>query len=143
MIAKIAADIARALGGFTRHDDYFESEDYLLSSAVGHLVEIAAPEQYEVKRGKWSFNHLPVIPPHFDLAPIDRSKDRLNLLLLRVGPLLAHGVAQVNPRDGAGHQIGDEAERVGDAVIAIGVDAERHVGGDHGRRLRVDHQRDG
>ena len=36
----VAADVARALGGFTRHDDYFESDRYLLSSAVGHLLEI-------------------------------------------------------------------------------------------------------
>jgi len=69
----VAADIARSLGGFTKEGDFFESDDYVLSSAVGHLVEIAAPEQFEVKRGKWSFAHLPVIPPHFDLRPIDRS----------------------------------------------------------------------
>ena len=31
----VAADIARAIGGFTKHDDYFESESYVLSSAVG------------------------------------------------------------------------------------------------------------
>ena len=60
----VAADIARALGGFTKHDEYFESDDYVLSSAVGHLVEIAAPDEYEVKRGKWSFAYLPVIPRH-------------------------------------------------------------------------------
>ncbi len=76
----VAADIARALGGFAKQGDYFESDDYVLSSAVGHLVEIAAPEQYEVKRGKWSFAHLPVIPPEFDLRPIDKSADRLKLL---------------------------------------------------------------
>src|SRR4029077_15929313 len=49
----VAADIARALGGFTRHDDYFESDKYLLSSAVGHLLEIGMPAEEEVKRGKW------------------------------------------------------------------------------------------
>ncbi len=76
----VAQDIARALGGFTRQGDYFESDEYVLSSAVGHLVEIAAPEKYEVKRGKWSFAHLPVIPPHFDLNPIAKSEDRLKLL---------------------------------------------------------------
>jgi len=76
----VAADIARALGGFTKHDDYFESDDYVVSSAVGHLLEIAAPEQYEVKRGKWSFNHLPVIPPHFDLRPIAKTEARLKVL---------------------------------------------------------------
>ncbi len=76
----VAADIARALGGFTKHADYFESDDYVLSSAVGHLLEIAAPEEFEVKRGKWSFAHLPVIPPHFDLNPIAKSEARLKVL---------------------------------------------------------------
>jgi DNA topoisomerase III len=76
----VANDIAKALGGFTKHEGYFESDDAIVSSAVGHLLEIAAPEEYEVKRGKWSFNHLPVIPPHFDLHPIAKSEDRLKLL---------------------------------------------------------------
>ena len=76
----VANDIARALGGFTRHGDYFESSRYVLSSAIGHLVEISAPEKYEVKRGKWSLQNLPVLPPHFDLRPIERTEDRLNLL---------------------------------------------------------------
>src|SRR5437867_486889 len=77
----VAADIARALGGFVREGDYFESKEYLLSSAVGHLLELAVPDEYEVKKGKWSFKHLPVIPPHFELAPLEKSEQRLNLLL--------------------------------------------------------------
>jgi len=77
----VAADIARALGGFVRKGDYFESDHYVLSSAVGHLLELTLPEKYDVKRGKWSFTRLPVIPPHFDLAPIEKSETRLNLLL--------------------------------------------------------------
>ena len=77
----VAADIARALGGFTRKGDYFEGEDYVVSSAVGHLLTLAVPEQYDVKKGKWSFARLPLIPPHFDLSPIDKSKERLNLIL--------------------------------------------------------------
>ena len=76
----VAADIARALGGFAKEQDYFESDEYVLSSAVGHLLELHAPEEYEVKRGKWSFAHLPVIPPHFALHPIERSEARLKLL---------------------------------------------------------------
>ncbi|MCG2575831.1 DNA topoisomerase III [Dechloromonas sp. XY25] len=76
----VAADIARALGGFTKHDDYFESEDFVLSSAVGHLLELACPEEFEVKRGKWSFAHLPVIPPHFALKPIEKTESRLKVL---------------------------------------------------------------
>ncbi len=76
----VAADIARALGGFTKHEDYFESDDFVVSSAVGHLLEIAAPDAYEVKRGKWSFANLPVIPPHFDLRPIAKTEARLKVL---------------------------------------------------------------
>jgi DNA topoisomerase-3 len=77
----VAADIARALGGFTRHGEYFESKDYVLSSAVGHLLELTVPPEHDVKRGKWSFANLPVIPPQFSLAPIERSEPRLNVLL--------------------------------------------------------------
>lgn len=76
----VANDIARALGGFTKHDEYYESDDYVLSSAVGHLLEIAAPQEYEVRRGKWSFANLPVIPPHFDLNPIAKTEARLKVL---------------------------------------------------------------
>ncbi|QPF75920.1 DNA topoisomerase III [Roseateles sp. DAIF2] len=81
----VAQDIVRALtpqsGKFDKHDEYFENDEYVVSSAVGHLVEIKAPEEFDVKRGKWSFAHLPVIPPHFDLNPIDKSKGRLNALV--------------------------------------------------------------
>src|SRR5579885_2361375 len=77
----VAADIARALGGFTRKGDYFENDEYVVSSAVGHLLELVLPEQYDVKKGKWSFAKLPVIPPHFELSPIERSEARLNVLL--------------------------------------------------------------
>jgi DNA topoisomerase-3 len=77
----VAADVARSLGDFTKHQDYYESDKYVLSSAVGHLLELRVPEQYDVKRGKWTFTHLPVIPPHFDLAPIAKSEARLKLLM--------------------------------------------------------------
>jgi DNA topoisomerase III len=80
----VAQDIVRALtpesGKFDKHDEYFENETYVVTSAVGHLVEIAAPEGVEVKRGKWSFANLPVIPPHFDLNPIDKTKGRLSAI---------------------------------------------------------------
>ena len=76
----VAADIAKALGGFTKHEDFYERNDFIISSAVGHLLEIAAPEEYEVKRGKWSFNHLPVIPPRFELRPIAKTETRLKVL---------------------------------------------------------------
>ncbi|MBK9705131.1 MAG: DNA topoisomerase III [Betaproteobacteria bacterium] len=77
----VAADIARVLGGFTRQGDYFESDRYVLSSAVGHLLEIGMPEDEEVKRGKWTFGHLPAIPTKFALKPIEKNEARLKVLL--------------------------------------------------------------
>lgn len=76
----VANDIAKTLGGFTKHDEYFENDEYILSSAVGHLLEIAVPEEYDVKRGKWSFTHLPMIPPYFALNPIAKTESRLKVL---------------------------------------------------------------
>jgi DNA topoisomerase-3 len=81
----VAQDIVRALtptaGKFEKHDDYFENDAYVVTSAVGHLVEIQAPEEFDVKRGKWSFAHLPVIPPYFELKPVDKTKTRLNAVV--------------------------------------------------------------
>ncbi|MCX7872301.1 MAG: DNA topoisomerase III [Verrucomicrobiae bacterium] len=77
----VASDIAKALGGFSRKGDYYESDKYIVSSAVGHLLEICEPEEYRVKKGKWSFENLPIIPNCFDLHPIESSEDRLKLLI--------------------------------------------------------------
>jgi len=76
----VAGDIAKALGGFTKHEEYFESDKFVLSSAVGHLLQICVPEEFEVKRGKWTFANLPSIPPHFALQPIEKSEARLKVL---------------------------------------------------------------
>ncbi|MDM0052665.1 DNA topoisomerase III [Variovorax sp. J22R115] len=81
----VAQDIVRALtpvaGKFDKHEEHFENEKYVVTSAVGHLVEIQAPEEFDVKRGKWSFANLPVIPPRFDLKPVDKTKTRLNAVV--------------------------------------------------------------
>ena len=81
----VAQDIVRALtpvsGKFEKLAEHFENDTWVVTSAVGHLVEIKAPEAYDVKRGKWSFAHLPVVPPHFELAPIDKAKTRLNAVV--------------------------------------------------------------
>ncbi|MBP6019656.1 MAG: DNA topoisomerase III [Burkholderiaceae bacterium] len=76
----VALDISRALGGFTREGDYFESEQFVLASSIGHLLSLVAPN--DPVRGKWSFAHLPVIPPQFELGPTDKkSTERLKLLI--------------------------------------------------------------
>jgi DNA topoisomerase IA len=62
----VANDIAKTLGGFTKHDEYFESDEYVLSSAVGHLLEIAVPE-HDVKR------QMEFCPPADDSDSCSRS----------------------------------------------------------------------
>jgi DNA topoisomerase-3 len=77
----VAGDISKALGRFEKNADFYENDQYVISSAVGHLLTIAVPEQFEVKRGKWTFAQLPVIPPHFDLLPIEKNEARLKMLV--------------------------------------------------------------
>jgi DNA topoisomerase-3 len=77
----VAGDISKALGKFEKNADFYENDQYVISSAVGHLLTIAVPEQFEVKRGKWTFANLPVIPPHFDLLPIEKNEARLKVLV--------------------------------------------------------------
>ena len=78
----VAADIAKALGGFKqdKSKEFYESENAVISSAVGHLLELAVPEEFEIKRGRWTFAALPHLPPRFDLAPIERNVKRLKVL---------------------------------------------------------------
>jgi len=79
----VAADIAKALGGVQKDKtgEFFEGEKYVISSAVGHLLELIVPEEHDIKRGKWTFAALPHIPPQFGLQPIERSADRLKVLV--------------------------------------------------------------
>src|SRR3954469_6971929 len=81
----VAQDIVRALtptaGEFKKHEEHFENERYVVTSAVGHLLEIQAPEEFDVKRGKWDLKNLPVIPTHFDLKPVDRTRTRLTAVV--------------------------------------------------------------
>ena len=78
----VAQDIVRALtpvsGKFDKAENISRTRRYVVTSAVGHLVEIQAPSSSTSSAAKWSFAHLPVIPPHFDLKPLDKTKSRLN-----------------------------------------------------------------
>ena len=78
----VASDIAKALGGLAKDKsgEFFEGDAYVVSSAVGHLLELIVPEEFEIRKGKWSFATLPHIPPRFALKPIERSENRLKVL---------------------------------------------------------------
>ena len=60
--------------------DFFESEDYVLSSAVGHVAELCMPEDYDKKLKFWTLKALPIIPPKFQLRAGERTADRFALL---------------------------------------------------------------
>ncbi|MES2594510.1 MAG: DNA topoisomerase III [Verrucomicrobiota bacterium] len=81
----VAADLARALAkapgmkAFTKEKDYYENETHVISSAVGHLIELAMPEVNGKKIG-WGWTHLPIMPEEFELRPIEDSADRFKVL---------------------------------------------------------------
>ncbi|MGC4074339.1 MAG: DNA topoisomerase [Nibricoccus sp.] len=77
----VAADLARALGKVPKKGDHFENDEYVISSAVGHVVELLMPEDIDKKKyGFWRLETLPIIPEKFELKPIEDSKDRYTAL---------------------------------------------------------------
>ena len=76
----VARDITKALGGFQNEKNFFEGPDHVVTSAVGHMLELVAPEGVEVERGKWALANLPVIPDYFELKPIQKNESQLKLI---------------------------------------------------------------
>ena len=58
----VAQSIAKVIGATTKHDGYLEGSGYLVSWCVGHLVELAEPEEYDGKYEKWRKEDLPIMP---------------------------------------------------------------------------------
>jgi DNA topoisomerase-3 len=79
----VARDIANALPGpfQSPSDAYMESDDYVVTFAVGHLVELKDPEAYDEKFKKWRMDDLPIVPKKFELQPRDaKSKKQLSAI---------------------------------------------------------------
>ena len=73
----VAADLARALGKVPKKGDVYENDEWVISSAVGHLVELEMPEDIDKKKyGFWRLETLPIIPEKFGLKPSEKTKDR-------------------------------------------------------------------
>ena len=76
----VAGDIARTLGKFKKEGDFYENDEMIVASAIGHLLELCVPEGLE-KRGKWKIENLPMMPQEFELAPTDgKAETRFKLL---------------------------------------------------------------
>jgi len=77
----VATDLARSLGKIPKSGDHYENDEFVISSAVGHLVELRMPEDIDKKKyGFWRLETLPIIPEKFELKPIESSKDRFSKL---------------------------------------------------------------
>lgn len=78
--SSVARDLARALGVAGKAKDLYENERYVISFAVGHLVELFEPHDIDKKFRYWSLNRLPIVPDRFQLKPIERTKQRFREL---------------------------------------------------------------
>src|SRR3954463_15001794 len=78
----VARDIANALPGrFVNNESFLEGEEYVITFAVGHLVELVHPEDYDDKSKKWRMAALPILPEEFRLQPRDaKSKKQLGVI---------------------------------------------------------------
>jgi DNA topoisomerase-3 len=78
----VGRDLAAALPGASKkHEGYLESENYVISWAVGHLVELVPPEEYQERWKKWRMADLPIVPDAFKLKPRDaKSRKQLGVI---------------------------------------------------------------
>jgi DNA topoisomerase-3 len=73
----VARDIVDALpGSFENNDSYYESDDTIVTFAVGHLVELVAPEEYDERFKKWRMDDLPIVPEEFRLHARDKKAEK-------------------------------------------------------------------
>ncbi len=61
----VAKDIAKVLGIGRSRDGYMENNDYIITWCVGHLIQLAYPEEYDLKYKSWNINDLPIFPKQF------------------------------------------------------------------------------
>jgi DNA topoisomerase-3 len=78
----VGRDLVRVLpGAFTKGEGYLEGPDHVVTWAVGHLVQLADPDEYDDKFKKWRMADLPIVPEHFKLVVRDeRSKKQMNVV---------------------------------------------------------------
>ena len=82
----VAADLARALGKIPKKGDHYENDEYVISYAVGHVVELEMPEDIDKKKyGFWRLETLPIIPEKFGLKPIEDAKERFTAVKKLLG----------------------------------------------------------
>ena len=78
----VGRDLTRVLPGpFQKHEGYLEADDHVMTWAVGHLVQLAEPDEYDPKFKKWRMADLPIVPDRFRLVVRDeRSKKQMSVI---------------------------------------------------------------
>lgn len=78
----VGRDLARVLPGpFAKHEGYLEGPEHIISWAVGHLVQLAEPDEYDPKFKRWRMADLPIVPEHFKLVVRDeRSRKQMSVV---------------------------------------------------------------
>jgi DNA topoisomerase-3 len=76
----VARDIAGALEGFVEHEGYWESDAFLLTFAVGHLLELLPPEEVDPVYKRWTLDTLPIIPEAFRYKPKKGQSERIRII---------------------------------------------------------------
>src|SRR4249919_2217364 len=83
----VGRDLARVLPGpFAKHEGYLEGPEHVITWAVGHLVQLAEPDEYDAKFKKWRMADLPIVPDRFKLVVRDeRSKKQMTVVKRQLG----------------------------------------------------------
>lgn len=76
----VARDIAKVLNIRARKDGYMEGEGYVITWAVGHLVTLYEPQDYDESLKRWSYQSLPIIPESIKIKPYPQTKKQLKII---------------------------------------------------------------
>src|SRR3954447_19064546 len=83
----VGRDLTRVLpGAFAKYDGYLESDQHVVTWAVGHLVQLAEPDEYDARFKKWRMADLPIVPDEFRLVVRDeRSRKQMSVITKLLG----------------------------------------------------------
>ena len=120
----VAMEFAKALKVNTaRKNGYLESEDYIITWCVGHLVTMSYPEVYDEKYKAWRFDTLPFIPTEWRYEVIDNVKKQFEIVK---GLLLSNDVDTIYVCTDSGRE-GEYIYRLIDQMVGVGNKSKRRV----------------
>lgn len=76
----VAREIAKVLNCSNKKDGYLVGKDYIVTWAIGHLVTLAMPEDYNEELKNWKMEDLPIIPEEMKLKPAKSTKKQYSIV---------------------------------------------------------------